>query len=1403
MHTTQIARHRPAFFEAVREKAHTRWDQLESDPELAGPWRLLFAQVQSPRHVLSELLQNADDAGARSASASIENGAFVFEHDGEDFDEDQFSSLCRFGFSNKRKLHTIGFRGIGFKSVFSLGENVEVVTPTLAVRFHKRRFSEPIWMGDAAPCRNTVIRVAIQDDSRAAELRANLDEWARSAISLAFFNRIRKLVIDGAVIQRKRIGSGPVAGSEAIEISDTASQALHLFRSPEEPFPADAIEEISSERNLDELNLQPCRVELVVGLQDDSRLYVVLPSEIRPNLPFSCNAPFIQDPARTGLKDPAISPTNRWLLRRAGKLAGQVMTEWLGNRDMPLSERVKAYCLLPTPPYRSDAIGDDCAREVCQGFRDATSGVPVLLTAGGTVAEPSACLVPPSALYSVWNAGRLLTCFGNGEKYVLSGDVPFESRNALQRWGWIAPLPAERVLERLRSGERPPKPKDWDCLLNLWAFVQSSIPHDYSGQGRRTIRMVPAEGKDVLFTADEVVRLASNWRLVNDGDWEFLSQFMVAADGEWFAAIGNESGRTSGQADYRRRCEWETLRAVGLDVATPADTILARAASALFSRPQVCLAEVVRFTHIMAAMKVRAREDFKYFTRDGQLRGLAKGVIWDDRGEIESLVPSEWAAAHLLHECYSRGSVSCSREAWAEWAQSDKSGLEAAICPRKTVRSVWGRWNVEDFLRSRRVAAPSSYPYKRDHFSISDYDFESDLSKHMEHTATSDPAVWSRVLFLLLQDPSLSCLQQVKAVVRQDGNTYSEMIKCNDIPAAWLVRFQGLRCMPDTHGNLRDPAELLMRTPSTEPLMHVEPFVKAEYDNPGTRPLLKLLGVRDTPSGPEKLLDRIRALATVKAPPVHEVCKWYEALDRLLARSRQEDLAEARAAFREDRLILTEDNDWAAVDEAFLLANEEDVPGAPLVHSSARELSMWSRLGVAERPTVDLVIRWFQGIESGQKLDGPDLKRIRTLLARYAVRVWEDCGHWLSLDNTWTPTANLRFRVTMQALTKFGDLFPTFKARTANLQMLSADVCDNYPFAAVKNLGTEIEYRVTERQYNLPAAMRRPWLLALARGLGRARLDQDQVPQVRTAANRLGRTVWQLFHTLRVMPYIEGTPAGQAQSPDVFWDDETLYVKDRPLVRVFDALVAEIARPFGLAKIAEVIKACVERDDSFVNEYIEGTFGFEALDTASDDGVGDDTSEGHQTTVDENASRGGEGSGETELNEMDTAEHDPGAEVEEPASDSVDSDADPEDADQPTTPIREHQPVRITSPSLIARYAKARGYRWDDLRQRYVDPDENWLQKCEGSFNWERYSSQGEVVCRYWISKQCLANGGIQVASDLWELVRKNPSQTGLVLEDGDGKPHELGGAELVQMVDSGRLGLFPANYRLRTLKPT
>ena len=242
---------RPAYFEPIRKRASERWEQLENDPELAGPWWQLFNQVQSPRHIVSELLQNADDAGATEAIVRIEEDAFVFEHNGEDFTEEHFASLCKFGYSNKRALHTIGFRGIGFKSTFSLGKRVELFTPTLAVAFDQDRFTQPHWANGRQSNEGfTTVRVAIEDGHRRTEVEKNLQEWLKSPVSLLFFKNIRRIQIGENELHWGSFGPGPAPDTEWMALHDNADEAFLIARSDPEPFPEDALAEIRQERGV-------------------------------------------------------------------------------------------------------------------------------------------------------------------------------------------------------------------------------------------------------------------------------------------------------------------------------------------------------------------------------------------------------------------------------------------------------------------------------------------------------------------------------------------------------------------------------------------------------------------------------------------------------------------------------------------------------------------------------------------------------------------------------------------------------------------------------------------------------------------------------------------------------------------------------------------------------------------------------------------------------------------------------------------------------------------------------------------------------------------------------------------------------------------------------------------------
>src|SRR3546814_8070666 len=137
----------------------------------------------------------------------------------------------------------------------------------------------------------------------------------------------------------------------------------------------------------------PCRVEIVLGAK--GRLYVVLPTGVETTLPFACNAPFIQDPARLKIKDPETSPTNRWLLNRAGELAASAMIEWLEQTKASPRDRSDAYGLLPDVDREASTLEGSCGAIVELAFDAAIAGRAMLLSEAGQHFRAKAAITLP------------------------------------------------------------------------------------------------------------------------------------------------------------------------------------------------------------------------------------------------------------------------------------------------------------------------------------------------------------------------------------------------------------------------------------------------------------------------------------------------------------------------------------------------------------------------------------------------------------------------------------------------------------------------------------------------------------------------------------------------------------------------------------------------------------------------------------------------------------------------------------------------------------------------------------------------------------------------------------------------------------------------------------------------
>ena len=1383
----------PGYFKNIQRNASKRWAQLEGDPELAGPWRQLFLQVQSPRHVVSELLQNADDAGATKATVEVNGSEFIFTHNGEDFDEQQFASLCRFGFSNKRTLHTIGFRGVGFKSTFSLGDEVRLFTPTLSVAFHKQRFTEPQWTeSNGATAGQTEVRVAIQSERIRQELGKNLQEWSESPASLLFFKNIRCLQVHERELRWESQGTGPIERSEWMSVSTAPSEQYLIIRSSEEDFPEDALQEIRDERMAsdEETTFPPCQVEIVLGME--GRLFVVLPTGVKTELPFACNAPFIQDPARMKIKDPALSPTNGWLLRRAGELAADTMLAWVSRKSLCIEERCRAYGLLPDVDRQDNSVEGSCATIVEESFEAKIEGAEFLLTEAKTLAPSNNCLAVPGELLDIWSPAQVSASFSAAKTAILSRHVSDPDRKKLIHWGYITNLTKVQVLETLEKN-RLPRPRHWQQLLNLWNYVAPEV--NASSRNHRNVRIVPVQGKDLLYAHNEVVRLGERRTLRTD-DWEFLAPYLLVLDSSWTRWLSQRrpTSETTGEDVLKNQLEAATniFRALGLTDSTDMDRVMSKVSDSFFTQespPKI--RDCVRLAHIAARLGAAVNDQFKFVTEDGQLRTVVRNpILADVHGDLDMFVDAAWYQNHGLNNAYGNVSEICTDAEWRQWVQSPGSRLRTFVPLVQTATPITGRDRLREILGQRGFDGELYFHYKHDNFRLFDWEFPSRNWDHWTLLAQDDEFFWGRLLTRILQQPQLYWSGATDARAFQVGTTGNiRAVTQEHLIPRWIIRLRDLPCLSDTLGKPRQPAELLRRTPETEPFVGVQPFIKAELDTEAVRPLLILLGVRDKPTGPERLLERLQALASSSTPLVPEVQKWCHSLDQLFDRCSTEEIRGIKTAFTDRRLILTDTAEWASADEVFLNSDEDGVPGAALIHPALREFAIWRKIGIPERPTADMEIEWLKGLPSSGKLTPAQARRIRRLLPVYPSRIWDETRHWLNLEGDWAPAGSLVYSLTMQSLVSWSHLFPTIKGKTADFRPLSSETCQNHPFSSLQRLGDVIEERF-QGQSGLPDSQVKPWLVALGNGLRRVVLDDaEQTGRVRELAHRLAQTRLQVAWGIESEPYIDGKPAGTPRPIEVYWQANTLYVQNGSPAKMAKVVPQEIGRAFERSEITEAIKLCYERSTEFIDEYLEESFDLSLIEE-----VEPEPPEGPDMST-ENGDAGGKLLLDASDGKFDAGGADAGDQDQ--VYEDIDefTDLEPDDGELSPGPARRPRPQQ---PSVIERFAQSRGFAMNG-NGRLDHPDGSWLERTRGNnvFPWALRFGEGELVQYYWPKEHCIQQEPLHLEAEIWDLCEKFPDFYSLILTDSSGHPREISGALLVEMRKQETLVLHSAAYRL------
>lgn len=1188
---------KPTYFEPIRRKAEKRWKQLEKDPDLAGPWHQLFKQVQSPRHVLSELLQNADDAGATSASAWVENQVFCFEHNGEDFTEEHFTSLCRFGYSNKRTLHTIGFRGIGFKSTFSLGDCVELLTPTIAVCFYRNRFSEPRWLAQETTADGkTRVRIQMRDHLQ-TEVEANFNQWLTSPLSLLFCRNIRQLRIGHRDLHWISLRPGPIPDSKWMALSGQEDSEFLLINSSPEDFPEEALQEIKEERSLtvgEHLDFPPCKVEIVMGAK--GQLFVVLPTGVETDLPFACNAPFIQDPARLKIKDPETSPTNRWLLERVGRLAASAMLRWLGMAELSTTERSQAYQLLPNFTWNDRAtVGGLCSITIRQAFEQTTEGEPVLLTDDGNLVGARESIIIPNEIHAIWPTQQPSRFLDDKSRPALCRYVAEANRRNLLRWGVVEQTNKEKFLDILQNKQLP-TPRPWQNLMSLWMYIAREITGFYYSYKALTAKIIPVQDSDVLYAANEVARLDGKKLVQSVRDWEFLTTRLKVMDEDWLRflttqrQVGTDRNNATTQQDIE--AAEAILQGARLKEASNIRTVIDRVATQVLSAENSGLQDFVRLAQIAARLDAEVGESFTYITVDGSRRLVKEHVLYDADGSLRELLPIERLATDLLHPAYVQTFFSCSEEDWQNWVSSGHAHL-LTFAPFVEREIPVYSWTLEDEARKRGLTGNLSNPYVSSQYVIKEWDFQPVYWNHWYALAANDDRLWTKIVDHILSQVNFRWGQEKRASFWQVSRSGTRQTITNEsLLPSWVLQLRELPCLPDTHGEPQKPRDLLRRTAETEMLIEVEAFVASYLDTEAARPLLDLLGVRNTPMGPDGILGNLRELANAKRPAIREVEKRYRGLDRMVGRCSRADLERIQQTLWSEKLILTQDREWTAGSAVCLALDENGIPGAPVIHPAVRDLELWREIGIAERPTLDLALQWLKDLPSGQVLPQETTRQVRALCERYPFQIWEECQHWLNLADEWTGIKGLSYALTAKAPLPWETLNPRTKQKTADLRKLADAVTTSTPFSDLPALAACIEQQFDQPPPLAAPLDQRDWLITFGAHLQRVELDDAvETEHIRALAARLTQTIWHpTMGGLEITPYLDGMPVGPPRRADVFWHDRSLYVDYLPKAKLAKRVPEEIDRAFGRSDIKDALVYSFERSPADVLAYLQENF---------------------------------------------------------------------------------------------------------------------------------------------------------------------------------------------------------------------
>lgn len=367
-----------------------------------------------------ELLQNAVDAYNGTSCLNVRiillENYLVFMHNGDKFSERDIEGLCDVGYGNKMAdIKKIGYKGIGFKSVFMHSQLVTVQSGEYCFKFEKAQWDN-YWDSDwgtkddsrkySMPWQiipiETTAPVDVDADgfnvityiktSKSSFLKEKIQKLFSSS-SFLLFLRHTHINIDFIHNNQVLIDLCKHTNGDIVELltNNSVDSKWLVYCNPEVKIDDD-IREIIATDGITPIKLQEAKTFDIsfallldnkgrIGSLENSCVYTYLPTSISFGFPFLVNANFITDAGRQHLVND--SEWNRMIM---GNIPNEFLT-WMSNISKQHKTYYKALPALVEKDDKLSKIFDRALREAINRIAFIPSLTNVMLKANEAIMD--------------------------------------------------------------------------------------------------------------------------------------------------------------------------------------------------------------------------------------------------------------------------------------------------------------------------------------------------------------------------------------------------------------------------------------------------------------------------------------------------------------------------------------------------------------------------------------------------------------------------------------------------------------------------------------------------------------------------------------------------------------------------------------------------------------------------------------------------------------------------------------------------------------------------------------------------------------------------------------------------------------------------------------------------------